>query len=46
MNFLIKLGDALVKCSFRLVLDGKAEKDVPESWRLEFSGKISMRNFS
>ena len=42
----INLGDAFVKSSFWLVLDRKAEKDVPESWRLEFSEKISMCNFS
>ena len=28
-------------CSFRLVLEGKTGKEIPESSRLEFSGKFS-----
>ena len=45
-SFLISSGVALVKCSLRLVLDGKADKKKPESSRLEFSEKVSVNNFS
>ena len=32
-------------CSFRLVLEGKTGKEIPESSRLEFLEKISANNF-
>ena len=45
MNFLIMLGVTKVLCSFRLVLEGKAGKEIPESSRLEFLEKLSGNNF-
>ena len=35
-----------ILCSFRLVLEGKTGKEIPESSRLEFLGKISASNFA
>ena len=35
MTFLTTLGVKEVLCSFRLVLEGKAGKEIPESSRLE-----------
>ena len=32
-------------CSFKLVLEGKAGKEIPESSRLEFLEKFSANNF-
>ena len=34
-----------ILCSFRLVLEGKTGKDIPESSRLEFLEKSSANNF-
>ena len=33
-------------CNFKLVLDGKTGKDIPESSRLEFLENISANNFA
>ena len=33
-------------CSFRLVLEGKKVKEIPESSRLEFLEKFSANNFA
>ena len=35
-----------ILCSFRLVLEGKTEKEITESSRLEFLGKILANNFA
>ena len=35
-----------ILCSFRLVLQGKAGKEIPESSRLEFLEKILANNFA
>ena len=35
-----------ILCSFRIVLEGKTGKDVPESSRLEFSEKFLANNFA
>ena len=40
------LGSYRNVCSFRLVLDGKTGKVIPESWRLEFWENILTTNFS
>ena len=45
MTFLTILGVIEILCSFRLVLEGKTGKDIPESSRLEFLEKISVNNF-
>ena len=37
MTFLTTSGDIVILCSFKLVLEGKTGKDIPESSRLEFS---------
>ena len=34
-----------ILCSFKLVLEGKAGKEIPESSRLEFKEKFSANNF-
>ena len=39
------LGVTVRFCSFRLVFEGKAGKEIPESSRLEFLRKISANNF-
>ena len=46
MNFLTILGVTEILCSFRLVLSGKAGKEIPESSRLEFLEKFSANNFA
>ena len=45
MNFLTILGVMEILCSFRLVLEGKAGKEIPEPSRLEFLEKILANNF-
>ena len=35
-----------ILCSFRLVLEGKTGKEIPESLRLEFLEKFSAHNFA
>ena len=46
MTFLTSLGVTRILCSFRLVLPGKAGKEIPESSRLEFLEKFSANNFA
>ena len=46
MTFLIILGDTEILCSFKLVLEGKTGKEIPESSRLEFLEKFSANNFA
>ena len=45
MTFLTILGVTEI-CSFRLVLEGKTGKVIPESSRLEFLEKFSANNFA
>ena len=45
MTFLTILGVTEVLCSFKLVLEGKTGKEIPESSRLEFIKKFSANNF-
>ena len=44
MTFLTILGVTEMLCSFRLVLDGKTGKKIPESSRLEFLEKFLAKN--
>ena len=46
MTFLTKLGVTEILCSFRLVIKGKAGKEIPESWTLEFLEKFLGSNFA
>ena len=46
MTFLTILGIMEILCSFRLVLEGKTGKEIPESSRLEFLEKFSANNFA
>ena len=46
MTFLTLLGVTKILCSFRLVLEGKTGKEIPESSRLEFLEKFSANNFA
>ena len=46
MTFLTILGVMDILCSFRLVLEGKTGKEIPESSRFEFSGKFLANNFA
>ena len=46
MTFLTILGVTETLCSFRVVLEGKADKEIPESSRLEFLEKFSESNFA
>ena len=46
MTFLTILGVTEILCSFRLVLEGKTVKEIPESSRLEFLEKFSANNFA
>ena len=46
MTFSTILGVTEILCSFRLVLDGKTGKEIPESSRLEFLEKFSANNFA
>ena len=41
MTFLSILGVTEILCSFKLVLEGKTRKEIPESLRLEFLEKFS-----
>ena len=45
MTFLTILGVMEILCSFRLVLEGKTGKEIPDSSRLEFLGKFLANNF-
>ena len=40
------LGVVKILCSFKLVLEGKTGKEIPESSRLEFLEKFSANNFA
>ena len=46
MTFLTILGVIEILCSFKLVLEGKTGKEIPESSRLEFLEKILAKNFA
>ena len=46
ITFLTILGIIEILCSFRLVLEGKTGKEIPESSRLEFLGKFLGHNFA
>ena len=46
MTFLTILGIREILCSFRLVLEGKTGKEIPESSRLEFLEKFLANNFA
>ena len=46
MTFLTILGVTEILCSFTLVLEGKTDKEIPESSRLEFLEKFSANNFA
>ena len=46
MIFLTILGVTEILYSFRLVLEGKTGKELPESSRLEFSEKFLANNFA
>ena len=45
MTFSTILEVTEILCSFRLVLEGKTGKEIPESSRLEFLEKFSANNF-
>ena len=46
MTFLTILGATEILCSFRLVLEGKIGKEIPESSRKEFLAKLLANNFA
>ena len=46
MTFSTILGVTKILCSFRLVLEEKTGKEIPESSRLEFIEKFSANNFA
>ena len=46
MTFLTILGVTEILCSFKLVLEGKTGKEMPESSRSEFLVKFSANNFA
>ena len=46
MTFLTILKAKEILCSFKLVLEGKTGKEIPESSRLEFLEKSSANNFA
>ena len=46
MTFLTILGVTEILRSFKLVLEGKTGKEIPESSRLEFLEKFSANNFA
>ena len=46
MTFLTILEVTEVLCSFKLVLEGKTGKEIPESSTLEFLEKFSVNNFA
>ena len=46
MAFLTILGVTEILCSFRLVLEGKTGKEIPESSKLEFLEKFAAKNFA
>ena len=46
MTFLTILGDTEILCSFKLALEGKTGKEIPESSRLQFLEKFSAKNLA
>ena len=46
MNFLTIVGVMEILCSFRLGLEGKTGKEIPESSRFEFLEKFFANNFA
>ena len=46
MTFLTIFGITEILCSFRLVLEGKIDKEIPEPSRLEFLEKFLAQNFA
>ena len=46
MTFLTILGVTEILCSFKLVLEGKTGKELPESSRLDFLEKFLANNFA
>ena len=46
MTFLTVFGVTEILCSFKLVLERKTGKEIPESSRLEFLEKFSANNFA
>ena len=46
VTFLTILGAMEILCSFRLVLEGKTGKEIPESSRLQFLKKFLSNNFA
>ena len=46
MTFLTILGVTEILCSFRLVLEGKTGKEIPQSSILEFLEKFPANNFA
>ena len=46
MIFLTILGVMEILCTFRLVLEGKTDKEIPESSRLEFLENFLANNFA
>ena len=46
MTFLTILGVMEILCSFRLVLEGKTGKEIPESSKFEFLEKFLANNFA
>ena len=46
LTFLTILGDTKILCSFKLVLEAKTCKEIPEPSRLEFFQKFSANNFA
>ena len=46
MTFLTILGVTEILCSFKLVLEEKTGKEIPETSRLEFLEKFSANNFA
>ena len=46
MTFLAIFGAAEILCSFRLTTEGKTDKKIPESSRLEFLERFSANNFA
>ena len=46
MTFLTILGVTEILCSFRLVMEVKTGKEIPDSSKLEFLEKFSANNFA
>ena len=46
MNILTNLGVRRKTCMFKLVLDRKADKEIPESSRLNFLEQFCANNFA